>query len=84
VAGKSKEGKDVALPRPVTVGDWVVFEGANQWIIESGLEPGDQVVVDGMAKLQPIPTGAPIMLGPPPGAPGAAKGGAADKTGAKK
>lgn len=74
VAGKSKEGKDVALPRPVTVGDWVVFDGANQWIIESGLEPGDRVVVDGMAKLQPIPTGAPIMLGPPPGASGAAKG----------
>jgi len=68
VAGKSQEGKDVALPRAVTVGDWVVVGGANQWIIESGLDSGDQVVVDGMAKLQPLPTGAPIVLGPPPGA----------------
>jgi len=74
VAGKSQDGKDVALPRAVTVSDWVVVNGANQWIIESGLDRGDKVVVDGMAKLQPIPTGAPIMLGPPPGAPGAEKG----------
>lgn len=76
VAGKSPEGQDVALPRPVTVGEWVELGGANQWIVESGLAPGDRVVVDGMAKLQPIPTGAPIMLGPPPGAGDAAKGGA--------
>jgi membrane fusion protein (multidrug efflux system) len=75
VAGKSPEGKDVAVPRPVTVSDWVDFGGAKQWIVESGLKPGDQVVVDGMAKLQPIPTGAPIVLGPPPTAPGSATGG---------
>jgi membrane fusion protein (multidrug efflux system) len=80
VAGKSKDGKDVALPRPVTVGDWTKFGGANQWIIESGLKPGDRVVVDGMARLQPIPTGAPIVLGPPPGAAkSSAPGGAAAK-----
>jgi len=79
VAGKSKEGKDVAMPRPVTVGDWIDFGGANQWIIDSGLAPGDRVVVDGMARLQPIPTGAPIVLGPPPGAPDAAKSGARAK-----
>jgi len=68
VAGKNAEGKDVALPRPVVLGDWVVVDGANQWIVESGLKPGDQVVVDGMAKIFPIPNGAPIMVGPPPGA----------------
>lgn len=73
VAGKSPEGKDIALPRPVTVGDWVEVDGTNQWIVESGLKPGDQVVVEGMAKIFPVPTGAPIMLGPPPGAE-AAKG----------
>ena len=28
-AGKSQDGKDVALPRPVTVGDWVEFDGQN-------------------------------------------------------
>jgi membrane fusion protein, multidrug efflux system len=79
VAGKSAEGKDVALPRPVVVGDWVEVEGSNQWIVESGLKPGDQVIVDGQAKIFPVPNGAPIMVGPPPGADaakGAAPGGA--------
>jgi len=83
VAGKSPEGKDVALPRPVTVSDWVAIGGANQWIVESGLQPGDHVVVDGMAKLQPIPTGAPIVLGPPPGGAAQATGAASDQ-GTKK
>lgn len=84
VAAKSKDGKDIALPRPVTVGDWVELGGANQWIVDSGLKPGDRVVVDGMARLFPIPTGAPIVLGPPPGAPGAAKAGAAGDPAEKK
>lgn len=84
VAAKSKDGKDIALPRPVRAGDWVTLGGANQWIIESGLAPGDRVIVDGMARLFPIPTGAPIVLGPPPAAPGAAKAGAAGEPAAKK
>jgi membrane fusion protein (multidrug efflux system) len=70
VAGKNQEGKDVALPRPIVVGDWAEVDGANQWIVESGLQPGDQIVVDGMARIFPVPGGAPIMLGPPPGADG--------------
>jgi len=37
VAAKSAEGKDVALPRPVTVGEWVDLGGQPQWIIEQGL-----------------------------------------------
>ena len=37
----------------------------NLWIVESGLKPGDHVIVDGVAKLRP---GAPIALGGPPGA----------------
>ena len=69
VTGKGgPDGKtDVALPRPVTVGEWVTVDGQQLWIIESGLKAGDVVVIDGMAKLFPIPGGAPIMLGPPPG-----------------
>ena len=79
VTGKGEKGNDVALPRPVTVGDWVQFDGQQQWIVESGLKAGDVVVVDGTAKLFPVPGGAPIMLGPPPGMegkgpPDAAKG----------
>jgi len=29
----------VALPRPVTVGDWVDIDGQPQWIVEKGLAP---------------------------------------------
>ena len=60
VAGKDKDGKDVAMPRPVVVGDWVAANGSNQWVIESGLKPGDPVIVNGVAKLMP---GGPINLG---------------------
>ena len=74
VTGKGQDGKtDVALPRPVTLGEWVEVDGQQQWIVESGLKPGDVVVTEGTAKLFPIPGGAPIMLGPPPGMDG--KGG---------
>lgn len=59
VVGK-KDGKDVAVPRPVVVGDWVGTNGANDWVIESGLKPGDQVIVNGIAKLMP---GGQIDLG---------------------
>ena len=58
---------------PVTLGEWVEVDGQQQWIVESGLKPGDVVVTDGTAKLFPIPGGAPIQLGPPPGMEG--KGG---------
>ena len=70
VPGKDKDGKDVALPRPVTLGPWVEVDGANLWIVEAGLKAGETVIVDGMARI--MAPGSPIMLGPPPGAPGAA------------
>jgi membrane fusion protein (multidrug efflux system) len=81
VAGKNDKGIDVALPRPVTVGDWVVTDGQQNWIIDKGLKPGDPVIVEGTAKLFPIPGGAPISLGPPPGAGGAGDGKGADGKG---
>ena len=76
VADKDKDGKDVASVRLVTLGDWVVQDNVNLWVVESGLKPGDQVIVDGVAKLKP---GAPIKLAGAPGAapPGAAPPGAA-------
>jgi membrane fusion protein (multidrug efflux system) len=62
----SKDGK--AEPRPVTVGEW----SGSDWIIGSGLAPGDKVIVDGIAKIffpgQPVQVGDPNA--PPPGAPG--------------
>jgi membrane fusion protein, multidrug efflux system len=73
----------IAAPRPVKVGDW----SGKDWIITEGLQPGDKVIVDGLAKI--FFPGAPVMLGdpnaPPPGTPGAAPGkGDAKKGDAKK
>jgi len=80
VAGKDKDGKDVAMPRPVVLGDWVDASGGNLFILESGLKAGDGVIIDGIAKLMPgapiIPdgaqTGAPAAGGAAGAAPGAA------------
>lgn len=55
------EGK--AEPRPLEVGDWT--EGG--WIINSGLKPGDRVIVDGVLKIGP---GAPVKVAGETGAPG--------------
>ena len=85
VTGKDKDGKDIAVVRPITLGDWVEVDGTNLWLVESGLTAGDTVIVDGIAKLQP--GGAIALGGPPPGAPGAGQGPATDapppKDGAK-
>jgi len=81
VTGKDKDGKDIAVVRPITLGDWVEVDGANQWLVESGLKGGDTVIVDGIAKLQP--GGAIALGGPPPGAPGAGTGPAKDAPPAK-
>lgn len=53
-----------AMPKPVQVGDQV----GDQWIINSGLAAGDQVVVDGMARI--FFPGAPVQIAQAP-APGA-------------
>jgi membrane fusion protein, multidrug efflux system len=44
-----------AEPRPVEVGDW----SGEGWIVNSGIKPGDQVIVDGVLKLGP---GAPVKV----------------------
>lgn len=80
VPGKDKDGKDVALPRPVVVGDWTDGD-SNRWVVESGLKPGDAVIVDGIARVM-FP-GQPIQVVPPGtvpgGPPGKAPTGAAKK-----
>jgi membrane fusion protein (multidrug efflux system) len=80
VAGKDKDGKDVALPKPVKLGDWITAGEANQWIVESGLAAGDKVIVEGNAKLMP---GGPIKLGGSPAA-SAPAGGSPTAAGAAK
>lgn len=72
VVGKDKDGKDVAQPRPVVVGDWVDADGSNLWVIESGLKEGDVVVVDGVAKLLAGAPIKPLSAAPPANAAGAA------------
>ena len=47
------DAKGTAQPRPVLAGDW----SADQWIISSGLEAGERVIVDGVMKIGP---GAPV------------------------
>lgn len=48
----------VVEPRPVQVGDWQ----GEDWIILGGLQPGDQVIVDGMVKARP---GSPVRISQP-------------------
>lgn len=62
--GRNEKGLDVAMPRPIVAGDWTSVDGRNLWLIDSGLKPGDVVIVDGVAKLMP---GAPIKVAGPPG-----------------
>ena len=53
VVGKGPDGKPAAEQRPVVPGEWVTLEGkdANGWIIRQGLKVGDQVIIDGMARI---------------------------------
>ncbi len=51
-----RDGK--ATPTPVQVGGWV----GSDWVVRSGLNDGDQVIVDNLIKLRP---GAPVMVRPP-------------------
>lgn len=66
-----------AEPRPVGVGDWAPPDG---WIIHSGLQPGDRVVVDGVMKLQLMgPAGGPVQIGDAAAPAADGKGAPADK-----
>ena len=53
-----KEGK--ARPRPVEVGNWQ----GNDWLVSEGLQPGDQVIVDGTLSLR---AGTPVVMKPAAG-----------------
>jgi membrane fusion protein (multidrug efflux system) len=55
--------KNQAEARPVTLGAW---SGDEQWIVESGLKPGDKIITDRLMMVRP---GAPVTIlppGPPP------------------
>jgi len=56
-----------AEPRPLEVGDWT----SDGWVINSGLKPGDKVIVDGVMKIGP---GAPVKIADDAAAPAAPAG----------
>ena len=62
VMTKNDKGMTVALPAPVIVGEWVTQAKGieNGWIIRKGLKAGDQVIVDGMARI--FFPGMPVRL----------------------
>jgi membrane fusion protein (multidrug efflux system) len=83
-------GMTVALPRPVVVGAWVGNgakpedaaagkDAKGRWVIQSGLQPGDKVIVEGTARI--FFPGMPVAVAeaganpvsPPAAAPPAAK-----------
>ena len=55
------DGDNRVASRPVTVGDRV----ERDWVIESGLEPGEMVIVEGVQKVRP---GAEVTPQPASGA----------------
>ena len=63
----SAEGK--ATPTPVQAGEWI----GSDWVIESGLKPGDRVIVDNLIKIRP---GAPVAARAPEAAAAPGKAGA--------
>ncbi|MHB1083239.1 MAG: efflux RND transporter periplasmic adaptor subunit [Thiobacillus sp.] len=70
VATPGDGGMTLAMPRPVEVGTWIgggePGKGIGRWVIKQGLKSGDQVVIDGMARIffpgMPI---APSKVGTP-------------------
>ena len=67
VAEKDKDGKTVAGVRPITEGGWQ----GKDWVILSGLQAGDQVIVDNLIKTRPGAEVAPHPFGMPPAMPAA-------------
>ena len=63
VAEKSDQGL-TAKQKPVVLGDII----GNDYVVQSGLQPGEQLIVSGLQKIR---DGAPVMQAPPaaPGAP---------------
>ena len=58
---------NTVAPRPVETDGW----SGNDWVVTSGLKPGDKIIIDNLMKLRP---GAPVMPHAPGEGPGGAKG----------
>ena len=53
VVSDGENGSKVAMQKKIIPGEWVELDEQrkNYWIIQSGLEQGDQVIVDGVARI---------------------------------
>lgn len=65
VVEKDKAGKSMAGVRPITEAGW--YQG--QWVVLSGIQAGDQVLVDNLIKVRPGAEIAPHLWGEPAGTP---------------
>lgn len=56
------DGKLLAQPRPVKLGEWAQLDGEleNAWVIRDGLQPGERIIVDGMARI--FVPGSPVQI----------------------
>lgn len=63
VLGKGKDGGPIAEMRPIVPGEWVALNGPvkNAWVIRQGLQAGDKVIVDGVARI--FMPGTPVKPG---------------------
>ena len=59
---KNEKGVTIALPAPITVGEWVTQANGieNGWVIREGLKAGDKVITDGTARI--FFPGMPVRL----------------------
>ena len=62
VINKTKDGVTVAAARNIEVGDWVGKDNDRVWLVNSGLNAGDQVIVDNLIKIGPD---APVQIAAP-------------------
>ncbi len=53
VVSRDPKGNLVAMPKPVMLGEWLKKAGdlKQGWVIKSGLENNDEVIIDGMAHI---------------------------------
>jgi membrane fusion protein (multidrug efflux system) len=74
IAAAGENGMQVAMQKNVVVGDWVDIDDQrkNYWIIEEGVQAGDQVIIDGMARI--FFPGMPVQVDDGSGAQAAPEG----------
>ncbi|HEX5637140.1 MAG TPA: efflux RND transporter periplasmic adaptor subunit [Gammaproteobacteria bacterium] len=62
VINQDKAGNKVAAIRPIQVGEWVTQNNERAWLVLSGLNAGDQVILDNLIKIGPD---VPVQIAPP-------------------